>query len=150
MRIVTFLLLSGLVLASTGCVTRGRHQREINGLQGQIAQMDQDLKAQEERSRALEAELEARRGATTGAREKAAGGFQGGVYRTPSGFELPAADLQKALKSAGYYAGAIDGEIGPDSREAIRNFQRDNGLSVDGVCGRQTWSKLKTYIDVMK
>jgi len=149
MRIVTWLLLSGFVLAATGCVTKGRHQREVDGLQAQIAQMDQDLKAQEERSRALEGELAGLRGRGA-APVQTAGGFQGAVYRTPSGFEVPAIDIQKALKSAGYYAGTIDGKIGPDSREALRGFQRDNGLTVDGVCGRQTWLKLKTYLDVLK
>ena len=113
--------------------------------------MDQALRAQEERSRALEAELNAARGkGTQAATPRSAGGFQGGTYRTPSGFELPAIDIQKALKNAGYYAGDVDGQIGPDSREAVRNFQRDNGLSIDGVCGRQTWNKLRTYVDVLK
>ena len=147
MNRVSVLLLSILVLATAGCVSKGRYNREVNSLQGQVTQMDQALKAQEERSRALEAELAARGGKKAGG---AGGEFQGGTYRTPSGFELAAADVQKALKSAGYYAGEVDGKIGPDSREALRNFQRDNGLSVDGVCGRQTWSKLKTFLDVLK
>ena len=30
------------------------------------------------------------------------------IYRTPSGFELPAVNIQKALKKAGYYSGALD------------------------------------------
>ena len=148
MRIVTLLLLSGLVIASTGCVSKGRHQREVSSLQGQIAQMDGALRAQSEKTQALETELRSLRG------RRADGGagreYTGGKYRTPSGFELPAVDIQKALKGAGYYSGEIDGKIGPDSREALRGFQRDNGLTADGVCGRQTWTKLKTYLDVLK
>lgn len=148
MRIVTLLLLSGLLVVSTGCVSKGRHQREVSGLQGQVAQTDAALKAQAEKSQALEAELAAIHGRQGGS--GVSGEFQGAVYRTPSGFELPAVDIQKALKSAGYYSGSVDGKIGPDSREALRSFQRDNGLTADGVCGRQTWSKLKTYLDVLK
>lgn len=145
MRIVTVLLFSGMLVVSTGCISKGRHQREINSLQSQVAQMDAALKAQAEKSQALEAELGTARG-----RKGRSSEFQGSMYRTPSGFELPAVDIQKALKGAGYYAGMVDGKMGPDSREALRNFQRDNGLTADGVCGRQTWAKLKTYLDVLK
>jgi hypothetical protein len=41
-------------------------------------------------------------------------------------------DVQRALKRRGYYTGAIDGDIGPGSREAIRAYQADRGLSVTG------------------
>ena len=144
MRIASVLILSSVLMASTGCVSKGQHQRVVGSLKGQVTQMDQALQAQEEKNRALEAELESLRGRRGGAGQVAA--FTGGMYRTPSGFELPAADIQKALKGAGYYAGPVDGKVGPDSREAIRNFQRDNSLTADGVCGRQTWTKLKTYL----
>ncbi len=74
----------------------------------------------------------------------------GAIYRTPSGFEIPAVNIQKALKKAGYYQGAIDGKVGPGTRDAIRAFQKDNGMTADGICGRQTWSKLKNYLDAIK
>ena len=35
-----------------------------------------------------------------------------------------------------------DGEYGPDDRELVLQFQRDNSLTVDGEVGPQTWSKL--------
>ena len=146
MRIVSVLLLSGLLIAATGCVSKQQHQREVGNLKGQVSQMDAALQAQEEKNRALQTELEGLRGRKGGG----AGEFAGGLYRTPSGFELPAADIQKALKGAGYYSGSVDGKVGPDSREAIRNFQRDNGLKPDGVCGRQTWAKLTTHLNTAK
>ena len=43
-----------------------------------------------------------------------------------------AVDVQRALRSRGYYRGRIDGEIGSGSRSAIRNYQRDHGLGVSG------------------
>ena len=55
-------------------------------------------------------------------------------------------EVQKALKEAGFYKGAIDGVMGPKTRSAIREFQEENGLSVDGVCGPKTWGKLKVYL----
>src|SRR5262245_4239957 len=40
--------------------------------------------------------------------------------------------VQRELAQAGYYRGAIDGVIGDGTRRAIRNYERDNGLPVDG------------------
>lgn len=141
MRMVTLLVLTGsLLVTATGCVSKGRHQSEVSDLQGQLTQTQAALRAQEEKNKALETQISGTRPAVP------VEPYQGSSYRTPSGFELPAADIQKGLKSAGYYSGAINGKIGPDSREALRNFQRDNGLKPDGVCGHQTWNKLKTYL----
>ena len=41
-------------------------------------------------------------------------------------------DVQRALKRRGYYSGAVDGDIGPGSRAAIREYQADHGLRVTG------------------
>ena len=38
--------------------------------------------------------------------------------------------VQEALARRGYYSGQVDGLIGPETRNAIREFQRDNGLPV--------------------
>jgi putative peptidoglycan binding protein len=43
-----------------------------------------------------------------------------------------AADVQGELKRRGYYRGAIDGDIGPASRAAIRSYQAERGLPVTG------------------
>jgi hypothetical protein len=46
------------------------------------------------------------------------------------------ANVQTELQRAGYYNDAVDGLIGPNTRAALSNFQRDNGLpitaSIDG------------------
>lgn len=55
--------------------------------------------------------------------------------------------VQTALKNAGFYKGPIDGRLGPRTKEAVRNFQKANGLSPDGVAGKQTREKLKIYLD---
>jgi hypothetical protein len=46
------------------------------------------------------------------------------------------AAVQRRLARGGYYHGAIDGVIGPGTRTAIRGFERNNGLPVDGVIDR--------------
>ncbi len=42
------------------------------------------------------------------------------------------ASVQRALRREGYYDGPVDGDIGPRSRSAIREFQAENGLYVTG------------------
>lgn len=41
--------------------------------------------------------------------------------------------VQRALAELGYYAGPLDGDIGPMSRLSIANFQADNGLEPTGI-----------------
>lgn len=41
-------------------------------------------------------------------------------------------DVQSALAREGYYDGAIDGKLGPGTRNALRRYQRDRGLEVTG------------------
>ena len=55
-------------------------------------------------------------------------------------------DIQTALKNAGFYKGRIDGDIGPLSKEAIRQFQSENDLVVDGKVGPKTWVVLGEYL----
>jgi hypothetical protein len=41
-------------------------------------------------------------------------------------------DVQSALAREGYYDGAIDGVLGPATRNALRRYQRDHGLDATG------------------
>jgi len=43
-----------------------------------------------------------------------------------------AEDVQRALAKRGYYHGAIDGDVGPGTRGAIREYQYHNHLEVTG------------------
>jgi len=42
------------------------------------------------------------------------------------------AAVQSALANSGYYRGSIDGQIGPQSRQAIASYQQAQGLQVTG------------------
>ena len=42
-------------------------------------------------------------------------------------------EAQIHLQEMGYYRGPVDGQIGPETREAARAFRHDAGLSVSGV-----------------
>lgn len=50
--------------------------------------------------------------------------------------------LQQRLKDLGYYTGSVDGDFGGGTQEAIRLFQSQNGLDVDGVCGSATMAAI--------
>lgn len=50
----------------------------------------------------------------------------------------------KALMALGYSeVGTIDGSFGPKTDSAVRRFQKDNGLAVDGLCGPNTKEMFK-------
>lgn len=46
--------------------------------------------------------------------------------------------LQKRLKTWGYYTGSVDGVFGSQTEQAVKYFQRKNGLAVDGIVGPAT------------
>ncbi len=46
--------------------------------------------------------------------------------------------IQTKLKRWGYYKGNIDGIYGSQTLEAVKYFQRKNGLAVDGIAGKNT------------
>ena len=53
------------------------------------------------------------------------------------------AELQEMLNARGYDCGKVDGIFGKGTEAAVKAFQRDNGLTVDGVVGRNTWAALE-------
>lgn len=65
----------------------------------------------------------------------------------PIAYKPTSKQIQTALRNANFYTGLIDGKIGPMTKKAIEDFQRANGLKVDGVVGLKTWSKLSAYLN---
>jgi len=60
--------------------------------------------------------------------------------------QLSPRQIQRALKSAGFYQGSIDGKIGSKTREAIIKFQKAKGLKADGIIGKRTSTELNRYL----
>ncbi len=50
--------------------------------------------------------------------------------------------IQRKLKNWGYYNGSVDGIFGAKTKEAVKYFQRKNGLKVDGIVGNNTLKAL--------
>ncbi len=46
--------------------------------------------------------------------------------------------LQTKLKNWGYYTGTVDGIYGTQTVNAVKYFQRKNGLTADGIAGTKT------------
>ena len=59
---------------------------------------------------------------------------------------LSGKQIQRALKNADFYKGSVDGKIGPKTKQAIKDFQKANGLKADGLVGRRTIEKLSKYL----
>lgn len=47
-------------------------------------------------------------------------------------------DLQARLTELGYYSGVIDGKYASGTQTAVTEFQQRNGLTADGIAGRET------------
>jgi hypothetical protein len=52
------------------------------------------------------------------------------------------ANVQAALQEQGYYHGEVDGLLGPLTREAVANYQRDHGLYTTSTIDRPTLESL--------
>jgi peptidoglycan hydrolase-like protein with peptidoglycan-binding domain len=58
---------------------------------------------------------------------------------------------QQVLKDGGYYKGAVDGDYGVGTEAAVKAFQKDKKLTVDGVIADKTWkalSDLATFLSI--
>ena len=52
--------------------------------------------------------------------------------------------VQRRLKELGYYKGSADGDFGPATEDAVKAFQRANGLDADGKVGEKTLAKMNS------
>jgi len=55
------------------------------------------------------------------------------------------ANVQGALQDAGYYFGSVTGSLSVETRAALANFQRDQGLIVTGAIDEPTVEALGLY-----
>ena len=54
--------------------------------------------------------------------------------------------MQEDLKKLGYYSGTVSGHYGTLTEAAVTNFQKDNGLSADGIAGSKTLEKIASKL----
>jgi len=68
------------------------------------------------------------------------------AYLSEIGGRELTARIQNLLKILGYAPGHIDGQIGPNTRSAIREFQKDYGIPADGEPTEELYSRLRITI----
>lgn len=54
--------------------------------------------------------------------------------------------IQDALRICGCYPGKADGLMGPNTKRAIKEFQRNCGISDDGIAGPTTIAHLSEHL----
>lgn len=133
------MMVGGVFLA--GCATS---QGGAN-LQARVTQLERTVSQQEQtidelRQKVSMSSGRAARSLSSSAAGAAASSDNRGIIRVA----VDPKEVQAALQRAGYYSGNIDGKIGGQTIEAIKQFQRDNNLKVDGIVGANTWAQMSS------
>ncbi|MFH1797944.1 MAG: peptidoglycan-binding domain-containing protein [Candidatus Omnitrophota bacterium] len=143
MRVVVLYSLSLLLLPNVlGCAaTRGGSKgTQVQGLQARVCELEKQVQDKDEEISDLEDELMMAKVVKTAKTEKRITAKRSKTLkRTPR-------NIQSALKNADVYKGPVDGKIGKGTKKSIREFQKNNGLTEDGIVGKKTWMALKKYL----
>lgn len=133
------LMVMFLVMVLSGCATTntGGHI-QIQQLQNRVNYLEAELEKKDRVISGLENDLEMVK--DTALKSSKQRSEEGGIVK------LSIRQIQTALKNAGFYKGPIDGRVGRGTRKAIKDFQRANGLKVDGMVGAKTVVKLNEYL----
>jgi cell division septum initiation protein DivIVA len=120
-----------LLLVISGCVTTPviNYSEENQQLKTQVNSLETQLDQLKQENSLLRQQLQ----------QQAASKKE---VRMPNG-----AEIQAALKKAGYYKGPVDGQIGSQTKESIKKFQEANKINPDGVIGSKTWQLLLKYLE---
>lgn len=143
----------------SGCATTSAKPQPVTQLQTQVTDLQQRLEDQEKEIVDLKYEVKELAGKAetqqvvtleespvTAPKKPAVSKVTEGLYADLVKVDVSGAELQKALKGAGVYDGKVDGKIGPRTKSAIIEFQRQHNLKSDGVVGQKTWNELKQYL----
>ena len=146
-------MLVPITILFAGCSTVS--SKRLNSLETKVGTLEAKVDSVEQRQSAIEGQ--------TGESRESVGYLKGKVdSRGPSTVVVTGAqgnagylygkkslthkDIQLALKNANFYTGSIDGKIGKNTKKAIREFQKTNGLKADGKVGPKTKELLLQYL----
>ena len=147
-----WLLVIPMVLLVTGCSTVGKR---MNNLETKMGALEAKVDSVEQRQSAIEGQAgESRESVgylkgkvdSRGPSTVVVTGAQGNAGYLYGKKSLTHKDIQLALKNANFYTGPIDGKIGKNTKKAIREFQKANGLKADGKVGPKTRELLLQYL----
>jgi peptidoglycan hydrolase-like protein with peptidoglycan-binding domain len=115
----------------SGCATTGRNvTQENDNLKVQIQNLETQMQKKD-------AEIDSlRKALSSTTEEKYAAAKSRSANRGAVSIAHPGAkEIQAALKNAGFDPGTPDGKLGQKTRQAIKEFQKANGLDADGKVG---------------
>src|SRR4030042_3045580 len=134
-----------MVIGAGGCATNRKSvknlEAEIQELTAQVTELEAQVSAKDKMLGDMEDRLQ---DSTASASAKYDGSKTAVKHNIASG--ITPKKIQKALKGAGLYDGPIEGRIGKRTKKAIKEFQKANGLTDDGIVGKKTWLILSVYI----
>jgi len=145
------MVVMAVAVMAGGCATMNKkNDLEIQSLKNQVSALQNELQAKDDEMTALRESLskttEEKYAAASEVKPEAAVSVPREIPREEK-VRFTVHQLQAALRNAGYDPGTVDGKMGKQTREAIKAFQKANGLVADGVVGRRTWSLLREYLD---
>ncbi|MBP6343439.1 MAG: peptidoglycan-binding protein [Candidatus Omnitrophica bacterium] len=155
---VRILLIGGLAMLLSGCVTTQGNKSNVDQLQIRVVDLEKKLEERESEIVDLKYQVKDLSNRVPGesmiiedeppVRKSSAPSSDSSASSSDKVIKVSAStsDVQKALKNAGFYKGSIDGKIGQQTKKAIESFQRQHNLTADGVIGRRTWEELKVYL----
>lgn len=135
-------ILVGCATSKGGRMSTAQSRARINDLERELAEKDDEMRYLKSELTKAENELERQKDVSIYSFKKS--------VSKGRGKDSPIAatkQIQVALKNAGFYNGSIDGKIGSETKKAITEFQKANGLKADGIVGQQTWSRLKEFVN---
>jgi murein L,D-transpeptidase YcbB/YkuD len=139
-KTIALVFVAALLVSLSGGATAGRKKdMEMQGLRNQISVLEAQLQSKDEEINSLRENLN---------REKEEVAPVAGSKKQLSEVKSrpKIKQIQMALKNAGYNPGPVDGRIGRQTKDALRAFQKANGLTPDGKAGKQTWELLRKYL----
>jgi peptidoglycan hydrolase-like protein with peptidoglycan-binding domain len=141
LKLILIIFLLWILITSTfGCATLGKNDLERQQLRNQVQALETQLKQKDEEITSLNAALNNQ----ISEKEKLEKNVSKLETRPSEKITKPnTKQIQIALKNAGYDPGSVDGVMGEKTEEAIKAFQKANGLEVDGRIGSKTWDVLK-------
>jgi len=135
------LFFAGVVLVSlSGCASAGRKKdMEMQGLRNQISVLEAQVQSKDEEINSLRENL-------SNAKEESVSVMPARKLIAEVKSRPNVKQVQMALKNAGYNPGPVDGRMGRQTRDALKAFQKANGLAADGKIGKHTWEILKKHL----
>jgi murein L,D-transpeptidase YcbB/YkuD len=132
-KILSLIILFIFFISLTGCASLRKKDLTSQELRNQTQALEAELQKKNEEIALLKERLKEKEEISKSSFPEA--------KRRPS-----VKQIQLALRNAGYNPGPIDGKMGKQTRQAIKAFQKANGLTPDGKVGRKTWELLRQYL----